>query len=382
MALSLTARDLVQIETVSRTLLASTAAPSVDAWRLDAAGAARALFGADFAVFGFTDGETPYVFDGLDPAVWDQFVSYVAIQHGEYETTDPVMNHWIRAQRAAGRGVFSEETMEGVLQTRGLSLRQSEILQGVARPLRLFGMRGITAPHRGGEVGLQVGSERAGLAGRAAEDDLALLGLIRPALLAGLDGLGQVHAHRAALDAISDPVAVFDADGRAVHRNAALVALLGADPEAARVEDALRGIARDVRALAFPLRADAPGALAASGALGGLSARGVATGRTAYRLRPVILPAGAYAPGPVLLVSVAAEVAPVPPTPAAIRDRLGLTLREAEVALLLAEGLTNAQTAARLFIAPATARRHTEAVLGKLGLPTRAAVAGRLAGLH
>lgn len=66
------------------------------------------------------------------------------------------------------------------------------------------------------------------------------------------------------------------------------------------------------------------------------------------------------------------------PSPEAVRDRLGLSAREAEVALLLAEGLSNADVAGRLFIAPATARRPTENVLGKLGLWSRAAVASAL----
>jgi DNA-binding NarL/FixJ family response regulator len=87
--------------------------------------------------------------------------------------------------------------------------------------------------------------------------------------------------------------------------------------------------------------------------------------------RALLSPLG---PGEALLVTVAAATAPALPTPDEVRGRLGLTKREAEVALLLAEGLKNDAIAARLFISPNTARHHTEGVMGKLGLTSRAAV--------
>jgi DNA-binding NarL/FixJ family response regulator len=55
-----------------------------------------------------------------------------------------------------------------------------------------------------------------------------------------------------------------------------------------------------------------------------------------------------------------------------------MTVREAEVALLIAEGLKNRAVAERLPISPHTARRHTERVLRKLGIGSRAAVATSL----
>jgi DNA-binding CsgD family transcriptional regulator len=57
---------------------------------------------------------------------------------------------------------------------------------------------------------------------------------------------------------------------------------------------------------------------------------------------------------------------------------LGLTPRQAEVAVLLVEGLTNASIAARLGITDSTVRRHMEAIFERLGVRSRAAVVGRL----
>jgi DNA-binding NarL/FixJ family response regulator len=52
-----------------------------------------------------------------------------------------------------------------------------------------------------------------------------------------------------------------------------------------------------------------------------------------------------------------------------------LTRRELEVAALLAEGLSNADVARRLFISPKTAAVHVSNILMKLGMSSRSEVA-------
>ena len=54
-----------------------------------------------------------------------------------------------------------------------------------------------------------------------------------------------------------------------------------------------------------------------------------------------------------------------------VRQRLPLTKREAQVALLVAERLTHGEIAFRLGMEPNTARRHCERVLEKLGVSRR-----------
>ena len=78
---------------------------------------------------------------------------------------------------------------------------------------------------------------------------------------------------------------------------------------------------------------------------------------------------------------------------AALRSRLGLhdedvteatpllTPREREVAQLVADGLTNAELAKRLYISPRTAAVHVSNILRKLGVASRTDVAGALARL-
>jgi DNA-binding CsgD family transcriptional regulator len=59
-------------------------------------------------------------------------------------------------------------------------------------------------------------------------------------------------------------------------------------------------------------------------------------------------------------------------------EALGLTPRQAQVALLLVDGCTNLAIAQRLGVTESTVRRHMEAIFDRLGVRTRAAVVGRL----
>jgi DNA-binding CsgD family transcriptional regulator len=66
------------------------------------------------------------------------------------------------------------------------------------------------------------------------------------------------------------------------------------------------------------------------------------------------------------------------PDDAALRARFGLTGREATVARLLAERLSDAEIGARLGTSPHTARTHVERVRAKVGVARRSEVAARL----
>ena len=59
-------------------------------------------------------------------------------------------------------------------------------------------------------------------------------------------------------------------------------------------------------------------------------------------------------------------------------QRFGFTRREVDVAILLAQGCSNATVARRLHISPHTARHHTQHVLDKLGVHSRAEAGARL----
>ena len=190
---------------------------------------------------------------------------------------------------------------------------------------------------------------------------LVLLALLLPAWKAGVRtryALGQAQGRLGAvLDALRAAIAVWDDHGRCVHENRALGALLAADPEAAVLRRAMAALVREWRQATLPP-----------------SSRAVATGRGRYRLSASRAEQAGVGHGLLVLVE-SCDPRPSVPT---LDPRFGLTPREAEVATLLARGLGNAAIAAQLRVRPSTARRHTEAVLRKLGVPSRAGVGAAL----
>lgn len=57
----------------------------------------------------------------------------------------------------------------------------------------------------------------------------------------------------------------------------------------------------------------------------------------------------------------------------------GLSRREAEIAELIYEGMTNREIAAKLFVSERTVESHVAHILAKLGVSSRTAVAALIA---
>jgi DNA-binding CsgD family transcriptional regulator len=187
--------------------------------------------------------------------------------------------------------------------------------------------------------------------------------------LAQCEAVTRFFDHRQALDLLQEPVALIGPSGRHLHRNAALMRLLDADPERDRVVLEMDGLAQRLQPLGKGYSNGAPVVPAQ---------QVVRTHRAAYTLRGTLVGPCFFAADACILLTVASDAGPALPDVNTIRTRHGLTRRETEVALLLAEGLSNDGLAERLFISPHTARRHTENVLAKLGLHSRKALALKL----
>ena len=373
MGLTLTAADLLRFETASRTLLSPLQAPSVAAWRGEVSRSLRELLRADRAMFWLpTEHDTVHAdnVDGDTLAGYRYFLEQPLVQ--DRPSPDPLVSRFARRRRAEGIEVYDHTTVDRLL---GGRLRESAFHHEVERA---GGLNHILAIHTsvaapGGvmDVALAVYYEDPGSMPHG-QDVLPLLHALVPSYKAGLEAAARFGAHRHALDAVTEPVAVLDLDGKELHRNPALGRLVAAHGGAA----ALAGAMRQVALAMATQQHHPPRSVQDRGPPDAV--RRVAAEGGEYRLRASYLAAGAYGAGPSVVIAVDRAGAPRLPVPDALRERFGLTRREAEVALLLAEGLSNEQIAKRMFVSASTARTHTERVLAKLGMNSRKALALKL----
>jgi len=152
---------------------------------------------------------------------------------------------------------------------------------------------------------------------------------------------------RAVADASRDGVILCDAGGRVLHRNAVATQLLGSTHSSDDLESALLELCTSAiesgEATEVPLNGWFVSASAANSV-------GIVT------------------------------IFPRPPLPSenALRTRFGFSLREAQVAVLLAERRTDAEIATRLGISWHTVRSHVERIFSRLDCHTRRDAADKL----
>ncbi len=367
----LSSSHLLQLENASRALLSPLAAPTATVWLQEAGRLVRDFIGGDRVVL-MAPHEPGKYYSEDAPEVANGVAGYIeGVASEGILFTDPVVRSWDRLRKQSGQEVLSWDLSRQLVETNGHRMFDSPIVSDVLQGQRYNDFAVLVRSTEAGDAMVwALHREHGGFT--FGEQTTTVLGTLLPSFRAGLDALLRFGAYRHTLDAVSEPLAAFDADGRLLHQNAALSHLLTADPDRDRLDVELRVLARRLRALAFPLRHEASAPAAAS--------REVTTARGRYVLRGLLLPPSSGGFGEALLVSAALDAPPALPDAEAVRARHGLTKREAEVALLVAEGLSNAEVAERLFVSPHTARHHVENVLGKLGLASRAAVAARLMG--
>lgn len=169
------------------------------------------------------------------------------------------------------------------------------------------------------------------------------------------------------LDALSEGVLVLDsATGAVVHRNRALGELLAVEADASLLYDTALQLGQRWRLLSMAPRAARDGRVL-------LSDVRLATRRAVYRLWGVAMRPASPLPARVLVL--VERTGPQLPTVSRLRSRFRLTTREAEVALLLAEGLSDADIGRALGMSAHTARHHGERIFAKVGVHSRKALA-------
>lgn len=365
----LRADALTRLEAASRAILTPVDGSDPVAWAGAIGDALRALVGAEYsAVWLPTPG--PLASHGLERetlAGYRHYLDTSRLLDGE-PPPDPLIAEFMEHARTAGIEVYDYPTIDRVLDGR---LRHSAFHNEVERAAGFRRMVAaqtvIGASGDASVVGFALASGRPGTA--ATDDEArALLRLLIPAFRTAMAGLVRHRTRRRVLEGLAVPLVLYDDAGIERFRNPALVRLASAEPEADRLMAAAGRLARDMATLsAHSLAGGFP-----------LLDRSVRTGRGVYDVHAVPVEGDAPDAPPSWVVEIHDRTTPVLPSHDEMRDRYDLTRREAEVARLLAEGLSNDAVAGRLVISPSTARSHTERVLSKLGLHSRKALALKL----
>jgi DNA-binding CsgD family transcriptional regulator len=190
---------------------------------------------------------------------------------------------------------------------------------------------------------------------------------LRCALAAGLATLDRLGAWRTTLaqafDDVDTGMAIFGNGGlHEVTRNVRWAELLREEPERERL---VQAIARQ------------SAQAAAAGNCLAESDRELALAGGTYRVSASRAAAGTLLPESAVLVLLD-RLSGGLPTTRELRVSFGLRGREPQIALLAAEGLSNAAIAERLQLSAHTVRHYLERVLDRLGLHSRAALARRI----
>ena len=166
----------------------------------------------------------------------------------------------------------------------------------------------------------------------------------------------------AVLDTIDHGIVLLRSDAHPCYRNAAADRLLVADSDRALLSREIRSVSR--------------------AALGGKDDKAaeveVGTRTGWYRMRATLLTEKIREISARAVMVTIHRAEPRLPSPDFLMRWFSMTSREADVALLLARGASNAKIASDLRISQHTARHHTESVLAKLNVHTRREVASAI----
>jgi DNA-binding CsgD family transcriptional regulator len=271
-----------------------------------------------------------------------------------------------RTRRHGGAGAYHEQQLGNPR-----AMKQTDLYQSTFGKADIHYMMGLSTPLPSGEATVCTAFERSDANGFC-EESLLKLQLLTPTFEAGVQAWQQLAGLQDVFGIVDMPLIVFDVEGGERYRSQALTTLLTTDPERTAVVSEIRRLAQALQPLrGNGIEADRIGVDLNRGT--GKAVRQVQTKTSEYRICGSLLQPGTLGMEAVL-VTVERQSAALP-SARQLQVHYQLTPREADVALLLAKGLSNRAVADRLYISPHTARRHTEKVLDKLDLSSRSAVA-------
>lgn len=374
MSLLLARPDLTRLEAVQEALLSPLDHETADEWCEAVLDEVEKLFRADRSMVVLPrDGEVLICGDRLEPSILAAFGDMRVKQgSGALCYTSQGLDQTTERRRTEGLEGGSCAVLEGVS---GISMPGTDVRHEVVRLARDccgFGMN-VSLPV--GEATLYLAYSRPECDPFGKESGLQLLRLLLPAFRMGVRTISSLRRHRASLssvlDTVADAVALWDVDGKELHRSRAFRQLFANNPDADRIMDEVRFL---VGRLSVVRR---PPTEADSWEPPSVDEREVSTAAARYQLRAEYLAAGLFGRDPTVAVAVERLTPELPPAED-LQERFGLTPREGEVARLLARGLSNKEAAEQLFISPHTVRSHAERIFRKLGIHTRKALGLKL----
>jgi DNA-binding CsgD family transcriptional regulator len=364
-AVTLTGRELAQLETASQILLSPLDHEHLGAWRAASRLALSELLGADSSGSAlWLPGEPAAESDPELTAAAEAYQAY----YYRLDTGVTIRRRELRLEVFSAHEIYD-----------WAAYKTTEMYADWNCPHRLFDGLAVAAPLtlESGEPGeLSLHFYHASEAGRVfGEHGAALLRLLLPSIKAGAQTIARLHAVRAAFETLLDQsgaaVLLFDHRGRTLHATPAVAALLAAGPGRERVDAAAQELVHGFVAShrAMPHREPAvPSAWAT-----------VRTREGEYRLAMCLL--GAQRLGPEAAIAVTLTGATQRQLDdAALEACYRLTPREAAIARLLAARRSPKEIADALGLSWHTVRRHMEHIYDKLGVHHRNEIGPKLRG--
>jgi len=363
--------DRQQLTIAMNALISPLSYDTREDWFGAISGLIRPLFDGESTLIAHGLGKSSGHFSADAPELAKRVEVFTMFRAGEIHFNDDVMEAGMVDRRQRSMAVFTSALLDHLS---GGQMRKSLVYNEVSVP---FGARvtyALAVRGSDGEALLGVNAARP-RRDPLSNETLVLLSLLAVPFQAGFEILNRLGAARSALaatvDMLSDGISICDgAKAIELHRNPALAALLEADQESAVIEHRVRTLAHSLCTLARC--ADLAPKRQASITFPVFDEVRTSTAR--YTLRASFLPPSVFAREQVVLVAVERPGISLPSSKD-LQHKFGLTPREAQVALRLAVGDSDAELARRLGVSPHTVRHHTERVFDKLQVRSRKALA-------
>jgi len=370
MSLFLSAVERRKFTAVQQSMLSPLVHGDFRSWQIDVNRGLRDLVGADHTITFRWDEDVFDLFSDDTEMEWmlplkDHFRGYDGAGNATFESEAgsnpfiPFIEQLHRARRLSGSSAVCD-----LEYAEANEMKRTEYFHATHVPAGVCFMLGLGTALPVGEVTTCVGFERPDASGYQ-EGSLHMLELLVPSYAAGVRVWRQAGGYRKTLESSGIALMVVGRDEKVLFESRALGRLLADELESGAVLKAIRSQA----ARMIPerrVRSAATKALTTNVST-------CSTQRRGYEIMGSLLRESVFEEEAVLMI-VQPRTSALP-TPPEMQERFGLTPREAEVAELIARGLDNRTIAERLFISPHTVRRHTERILAKLDIDSRAAVA-------